>query len=111
MKAVLTDGMRKVLSRRSRGRWRLHRYTLLEFLRSNKVLNESVGVCINLSVNELVEVVTGEVFPIRGRAWETNMNAYARSAGKYRGSQLKQRRKLVRKLLNIIDQYLLESTT
>lgn len=111
MKAVLTDKMREVLSRRSRVRWKLNSCTLLKFLQSNKVDDEKVGICVNLNVGKLVEVVTGEVFPIRGEVWETNLDAYAGSVGKYRGSQLKQRRKLARKLLNIINQYLLESTT
>lgn len=115
MKAVLTQKIRSAASIYPKHNLQETRYELLKFVRGGKVTWERQGLCSNFNVGPICYAITGESFPIKDKPWTTGANTYYPTnilytpSLKYVGNQLKQRRKLAVKLINVIDQYLLET--
>lgn len=115
MKAILNSATRAHLSYKLDNELLNMKDRLLYFVRTGKVNNTNIGLCANLRITGITESVTGTPYPIRGHAWENNVHAYwdtlsgGRAGEKYKGHQLKQRRKLAIKLINVIDQYMKET--
>lgn len=116
MKAILTAEVRKYCKYVSDATLLNTRDRALQFVRTGRVRDTNVGLCSNINARDLIEVMTGTCYPIKGYVWETSQQAYAntvfhgRRDEKYKGHQLKQRRKLAIKLINVIDQYMKETS-
>lgn len=111
MRAILTNTIRDNLGWWSRESLERTRLNLLTFVRSGRPENNNVGICTNFRCLYLTNIVTGTYYPIKGEPWQTNEDMYYSNqfgGTLYKGSQLKQRRKLAIKLVNVISQYLKE---
>ena len=115
MKAILNTALKLELNSYFRGTLYELQAVLLDFIRNGHVYDKRLGICSNLSLGKLVYYMTGTSTPIKGRPWETNHDVYHNTAkwdsdgAKYKGSQMKQRKKLAVKLLKSIQQFLAES--
>ena len=115
MKAILNDHIRGCLKYVPRSDMISAKARLLNFVRTGWVYDKRIGLCNNLHTRDLFYTITKTQYPIKGYVWETNQQAYNatvfdRVGEKYKGTQLKQRRKLAIKLINVIEQYLKETS-
>ena len=85
---------------------------LLLFVRTGFVNTTRVGLCNNFTLGGMVRTVTGTGYVIQGKPYHTKRQAYAEHANNdtlYIGDQLRRRRKLAIRLINIINQHIKEN--
>lgn len=85
---------------------------LLSFVRTGFVNNTMVGLCNNFELSGVVKRVTGKSYVIQGKPYQTPRQVYIEHVNNdtlYVGDQLRRRRKLAVRLINIINQHIKEN--
>ena len=112
MFAVLSKEVNEYLMYYDLHRLLLIKSRLLLFVRTGFVNNTMVGLCSNFELAGMVRTVTGTGYVIQGKPYQTKRRAYAEHANNdtlYVGDQLRRRRKLAIRLINIINQHIKEN--